>query len=189
MLAIASSVISLRKLSFLKGKLFLSSNNHLKETWWEDAEGNYIELCHAYKEFSIQLLKHCLGKERAVDKHNLAFVIGDSNARNYVSAVKAALPEKDVRYLTMGHGCAFLPINLIDKTMNEQLLCSEYVEEVKLFLQENATSGDFIFIGQSIFGDHKVRASKVYFDHIISFANSFTNLAIPVIIFLSLIHI
>ena len=66
------------------------------------------------------------------------FLIGDSHARNYLPAVKYAFPEHEVYYLTMGWGCAYLPISRMTKKPSRatvlQVKCEEYVEHVTIYI-------------------------------------------------------
>ena len=185
LLAISTSIQLARKFPLLRTNLFLGSSQFWQSTWWRDSDGKYIEYCHVQEEFNISKIEECLGQPRSDNAKGNAFIIGDSHARNYVGAVREALPNREVRYLTMGWGCAFLPENLINKKVDQKVSCINYVKNVSEYIQKNKMPGDLVFIGQSLLDQNKygIRESDAYFSHIKKFATSIGDNSIPIIIF------
>lgn len=141
---------------------------YLQKTWWFNKEINkYIENCHVEYKFRSEYIGECLAGKDNNRRH--VYLIGDSHARNYLPAVRDVFINYnyEVRYLTMGYGCAFLP-----KIMAEggaKVHCQEYVQASYRYLTEHVRSGDVVFIGQALIDDKK-RPSPVYFDFIKTFA-------------------
>ena len=181
----ASSLIpfQLSKVPYLRASLFMASSKDLTTTWWADENHNYIEKCHVKKKFSKLLLSECIFSPKRSLDIPAVYLIGDSHARNYLSAIRTALPAYDVRYMTMGHGCAFLPSNMLAKTLINQTECSRYVDSISKMIVDNAVPGDIVFIGQSLIGaNYLSRASNSYFEHIRNFANHLHPKSVPVVI-------
>ena len=112
------------------------------------------------------------------------YLIGDSNARNYLIAARKILPSFDIKYMTMGHGCAFLPSSLISNKLDKNASCNQYSKSVASLIAKESRRGDIVFIGQALKGSaHNKRAVQEYFDHIKIFANTLASKSIPVVIF------
>ena len=141
--------------------------HHLLRTWWIDnVSGEYLEKCHVKREFSTVLLKECLNVPS--ETGGKVYIIGDSHARNYLPTVRTSFKEYSVTYLTMGHGCAFLPkIMAVNYT---KVNCMDYVKETANYLMNNARQKDVIFIGQRLYGNKDTRQRSIYIDFIKSFA-------------------
>ena len=161
-----------------------SSSPRTEQTWWSDKDGNYIEKCQVKKNFTEELMRECLGRSQNLNKNNIGYLIGDSHARNYLIAARKALPNLAIKYMTMGHGCTFLPSSMISDKLNEKVSCNQYSESVASLIAKESKPGDVIFIGQALRGnEHDARAVNEYFDHIKIFANTLISKSIPVIIF------
>ena len=175
-------IYSTKKLS---SKLYLKTSLPTTEqTWWFDKEGNYIEKCHVKGRFTIALMEDCLGRQIISENDKVGYLIGDSHARNYLIAAKEALPILNIRYLTMGDGCAFLPVSMVSKKIEEKVACNEYVQGISSLISKESKPGDVVFIGQALRGkSHDARATSAYFDHIQAFAQILKDKSIPIIIF------
>jgi len=169
----------------LKGQLYVGKRTQLTtlETWYTDKEGNYIEKCHVEKSFTTELMKECLGSKTRKNAH-IGYLIGDSHARNYLIATRKALPSFDIKYMTMGYGCAFLPSSMISDQIDEMVLCNQYSKSVASLIAKESRRGDIVFIGQALNGNnyHK-RSTQIYFDHIKVLAQKLKDKKIPIIIF------
>jgi peptidoglycan/LPS O-acetylase OafA/YrhL len=151
---------------------------YLQHTWWTDRDtGKYIEKCHVEYAFRSDYVDECLAGARGDRKH--AYLIGDSHARNYLPAVRDAFARYDVRYLTMGYGCAFLPPELAARASGVH--CQDYVEAVSRFLRERARSGDVVLIGQMLI-DEDERQTPLYLDFIKRFAGLVTGQGASVVL-------
>ncbi|ATQ69444.1 MULTISPECIES: acyltransferase family protein [Methylosinus] len=147
--------------------LGLPAPEHLQKTWWRDWEtGKYIEKCHVENIFRAEYVGECLAIRDGERKH--AFLVGDSFARNYLSALRGAFVDHEIHYLTMGYGCAFVPPKLADE--RSFVNCPNYVEASYRYLTEQVRANDIVFIGQSLW-DHK-RQTPQYFEFIKSFATA-----------------
>jgi peptidoglycan/LPS O-acetylase OafA/YrhL len=180
---LASTALSIQYAKRYASKIALKSSNPvILSTWWHDKEGRYIEYCHVKGEFSKQVMNDCLRSGSLLNKPTV-FLIGDSHARNYLIAVKNTFPRYSVNYLTMGHGCAFLPSSMIDDGIESNVKCSQYVEQVTKLIQEEAKSGDIVFIGQALRdGDHLLRAKVEYFAHVEEFAKSLNKKGVAIVL-------
>jgi hypothetical protein len=166
------------------GEFTLTSNPNMQASWWSDKHDNYIEHCHVKHKFSDSLLNQCLGQEARSSGQPIGYLIGDSNARNYLIAAKKAFPRMKVKYLTMGHGCAFLPDNMISKKIDDNVDCVMYSRTTAKYILTAAKPGDIVFIGQSLAGSrHGARAVPAYFDHIKAMASSLHQKHIPIVLF------
>lgn len=183
LLVVSSSIIiSIRKLSstfYLKSSFPIS-----QQPWWLDKEGNYIEKCHVKANFTIQLMNECLGNSQNEVDIATGYLIGDSHARNYLIAVEKAFPSINVKYLTMGGGCAFMPSIMISKEVDNGTACKSYIKNVASLIAKKSKPGDVVFIGQALRGDdHDLRAIPEYFEHIQAFAETLNEKSVPVVIF------
>jgi hypothetical protein len=177
------SVVLINYIKQYASAITLATNPVIQSTWWQNKEGKYIEYCLVKKEFSRQTMINCLGP-LAPRKQPIAFLLGDSHARNYMIAAKNAFPDHKTKYLTMGFGCAFLPSSMISASVDVRVKCSEYVKEVTRYIQQLAQPGDIIFIGQALLGPNlHIRSKPEYFSHIGSFANHFKDIGVPVVLF------
>lgn len=166
----------------LSGRLYLgnflniSTPHNLQRTWWVDKiTGEYLEKCHVYKGFSSSLLSECL--EIAPGKSGTVYLIGDSHARNYLPALKEVFRAHSTAYITMGYGCAFLPLEMSSQYSN--VGCSDYVGETAEYLLRNVHNGDVVFVGQLI---NQRRQSPLYMDFIKSFAIRLSEKGVPVVL-------
>ena len=177
------SVIAIYQQKFATG-FVLTKNANLTSTWWRDKNHNYIEHCHAKKRYSDLLLKECLGQEAKPTSKPVGYLIGDSHARNYLVAARKAFPEMQVRYLTMGDGCTFLPEALINKKLDSKVDCTKYTKDTAKYILASAKVGDIVFVGQSLLDYfYSERTNPVYFEHLRAFANSLANKHVPVVLF------
>ena len=161
-----------------------SSNPNITSTWWRDKYGNYIERCHSKEAFSSALLHECLDRDTDYASKPVAYLIGDSHARNYLYAAKKSFPSIDVRYLTMGYGCTYLPDSMISESLNARVQCSRYSRETTQYLIMHAKPGDIVFIGQALRDDDYLkRAIPAYFNHIKKLALVLDNRRVPVVLF------
>ena len=182
LIAISSlGIYSIRKVS---ADIYLKSSLPTTEqTWWFDKDGNYIEKCHVRGRFTEALMKECLGRSQVRGETNVGYIIGDSHARNYLIATREAMPELDVKYMTMGSSCAFLPPSMITERVEKKASCNQYSKSVAGLIAKESRPGDIVFVGQALVFDPNGRASQEYFDHIRIFANTLRSKSIPVVIF------
>ena len=169
----------------LKGQIYAGKRPPYStlESWFFDKEGNYIERCHVETRFSVPLMKECLLAKNRKDA-SVGYLIGDSHARNYLIAARKTLPSFDIKYMTMGYGCAFLPSSMISDSLDENVSCNKYSKSVASLIAKESRRGDIIFIGQALNGkNHDKRATQIYFDHIKVLAQKLKEKEIPVIIF------
>jgi len=160
-----------------------TSNQVILSTWWHDKEGRYIEYCHVKGEFSRQTMINCLGLSTSRNRP-VGFLLGDSHARNYLVAARNAFPGHTIKYLTMGHGCAFMPSSMISDSIDSKVKCAKYVEEASRYVQKLAQPGDIVLIGQALRdGDSAARSTPEYFSHIEAFANNLMELRVPIVLF------
>ena len=151
---------------YLGNLLKLPVPTFIQKTWWQNREtGEYLEKCHVKDAFRIEDIDECLAGRDS--ERRRVYLIGDSVARNYLSAVRGVFGNYEVRYLTMGHGCGFTPPELSAKFASVR--CSEYVEASYRYLIEHVRRGDVVFVGQSLIGDNG-RQTPLYFDFIKKFA-------------------
>lgn len=152
---------------YLGHLLNLPAPTNIEKTWWENREtGEYIEKCHVESTYRTEYIDECLaGKD---DKRKHVYLIGDSHARNYLDALRGVFIGYEVRYLTMGYGCAFLPPEMA--TAFASVKCPEYVDASSRYLDEHVRIGDVVVIGQSLMGDNAERQSPAYFDFVKTFA-------------------
>lgn len=172
----------------LDGKLYLGNfietptPNHITTTWWQDANGNYIEYCHVGNKFTAQHLEDCFSPEMISEPNSsFAYIIGDSHARNYVPAVVDALPERQVKYLTMGRLCSFLPQSMISNAIEEQTNCAAYNNSIIRFLSEDAPPNSIVFVGQKLY-ENPDRMTNTYVDYIASLARKLADKEINVVL-------
>jgi peptidoglycan/LPS O-acetylase OafA/YrhL len=133
----------------LKGFLYVGEKtDFIEKTWWHDKNGKYIEKCHAEREYSDKLFNECVTSIDTEDRRQKVYIFGDSHARNYLVAIEKALPEYNVRYMTMGNGCAFMPVDEINTALNSATSCKNYVLQVQNYAKSHIHKGDIIFIGQ-----------------------------------------
>ncbi|MEL7466309.1 MAG: acyltransferase family protein [Pseudomonadota bacterium] len=148
--------------------LFGYDDGHIAATWWMDhASGAYLETCMPERAYRPELLDACLsppGPAPAI------YLIGDSHARNYAPALSAAFPDRELRYLTMGYGCAFLPVALARE--GDLVNCVAYARDVRARLLAQSRPGDVIAIGQRL-ADHPERWSGAYVDFLEATAVAF----------------
>ena len=169
----------------LKGQLYAGKRHQITtlETWWRNKDGNYIEKCQVKKRFSTKLMKECLGSMTRKNV-SIGYLIGDSHARNYLIAARKALPSFDIKYMTMGYKCAFLPPSMISDKLDENVSCNQYSKSVASLIAKESRPGDIVFIGQALYGkNHDIRATPTYFDHIKVLAQKLKDKKIPIIIF------
>ncbi len=156
---------------YLGNLLKLPPPSFVQKTWWQNrVTGEYIEKCHLSGSFSIKYIDECLASRDSQRRH--VYLIGDSLARNYLLAVRGVFIDADVRYLTMGAGCAFVPPEIAAKSAIVR--CADYVDASYRYLTEHVRSGDIVFIGQSLILGRKERQSPLYFDFIKKFASEIT---------------
>ena len=74
-----------------------------------------------------------------------AIIIGNSHSEQYTPAVRAALPDWDVDYLTMW-GCSYEPSAATDDR-SKQKGCHIYGKEVKKYIENNIKANDLVFLG------------------------------------------
>ena len=91
-------------------------------------------------------MKKCLGRSQILDKTNVGYLIGDSHARNYLIAARKALPKVDIKYMTMGGDCTFLPSSMISNKIDEKVSCNQYSKSVASLIVKESKPGDIIFI-------------------------------------------
>lgn len=180
----AASAILLIVHKPLNGHLYLgrimniTAPPNLQRNWWVDkTTGKYIERCHVKAAFTSPILIECL--DVAPGRDGIVYLIGDSHARNYLPAVENVFSNHSIAYLTMGHGCAFLPLSMTSEFQGVN--CSRYVLETTEFLLTNVQAGDVVFVGQSLFGD-KARQTFDYVGHIAAFAQRLTKKQVPVVL-------
>lgn len=168
---------------YLASRILLRSSNPIVlSTWWQDKNGTYIEKCHLFGAYARRFLSECLGLSRK--KSPVAFLVGDSHARNYLTAAKNAFPRHTVAYLTIGSGCAYLPMTMISDSLESLVKCRQYVSEVTEFLRLNARSGDVVLVGQSLMETSLLkRATAPYFANIQSLAQKLEDKHVPVVLF------
>ncbi|MCX5956657.1 MAG: SGNH hydrolase domain-containing protein [Cyanobacteria bacterium] len=99
-----------------------------------------------------------------------AVIIGNSHSEQYTPAIRAALPDWDVDYLTMW-GCSYEPSATTDETSKKKG-CHIYGKEVKNFIESNIQGNDLVFLG-FIVSDALV--SPKLKDHISTLASSLAN--------------
>ena len=182
LLITSASLIGLRKNIFRK--FYLGDSSLSQKTWWKDEYGNYIENCHSKDTFNVELLKECL-TTRNGNKRNI-FLIGDSHARNNLSAIKEVFLNEEVYYLTMGSGCTFLPLEMIKTENQKAVKCSLYNTEVKKFLKENLKQNDVLFIGQALHSNYGRRLLQPFLDTYIknleNFSKELNLLGVPLVL-------
>ena len=140
--------------------------SHLHVTWWRNYRtGEFLERCHYNKAFSAALMEDCLKIPKGEGR--VAYLIGDSHARNYLPAVRQVFGAPSTVYHTMGHGCAFLPIEFAARY--SKVTCEDYVTKTAAFLSRNVRPGDVIFIGQRLF-ERPERQGQRYVNFIKAFA-------------------
>ena len=169
----------------LKGQLYAGKRWKIVflETWWKDKDGNYIEKCHVKKSFTTELMKECLGSTTRKNSP-IGYLIGDSHARNYLIAARKALTSFDIKYMTMGSGCAFFPSEMISDKLDKDVSCNQYVKSVTSLILKESRRGDIVFIGQALYDRHHDKnATQIYFDHIKVLAEELREKKIPVVIF------
>ena len=152
--------------------------------------GGLIKTRKLYREMSRpariypELMEECLERSKEINNNRVGYLIGDSHARNYLIAARKALPMIDIKYMTMGYDCAFLPSPMVSKKLDKITSCNQYVKRVRSLIEQESKPGDIVFIGQALRGqEHDLRAVPQYFDHIKSFAQTLSSKSIPVIIF------
>jgi len=119
-----------------------------QSTWWRDEHGNYIERCQAEKNYTSDLLSKCILNGNASNGRHTIYIFGDSHARNYLKGVEKAFEYHNIRYMTMGLGCAYMPEKAIPVWLNQMTRCGDYVKRVKDFVKNNIQDGDAVLVGQ-----------------------------------------
>ncbi len=132
-----------------KGMLYIGYPTDSLKSWAKDASGNYIEYCHVKDKYSEKIFNDCITNKMQTEKKANIYIFGDSHARNYLHGVKKAFPEYNVLYITMGSGCALMPIPDITSDLENQTNCKEYVNHVKDFIKNQVKVNDVVFIGQT----------------------------------------
>ena len=99
-----------------------------------------------------------------------AVIIGNSHSEQYTPAIRAALPNWDVDYLTMW-GCSYEPSATTDETSNQKG-CHIYGKEVKKYFQSNIQANDLVFLGFLV-SDSLVSPNLK--DHLSTLASSLAN--------------
>ena len=153
----------------LQGKLFNSEDNAVN--WLKPDDTGNLDTCQIEDKFNSSQLTKCLSSKAANDgptKENI-YLIGDSHARNYLSAIKTAYPNANVMHLTIGHGCSILPISQITR-IDHITNCSDYNLSIQSFLLNHKNQAT-VFIGQKITVE---RSEHKYFKHIDNFSRSLT---------------
>ena len=181
---LASTVVAIGLTTFNKliaSKIYLGNekSKHLKATWGVNSEGEYIENCHVKGKYSKPLLRECLRQQKTHQQN--FFLIGDSHARNYLVAIRKAFPFAQTTYLTMGHGCTFLPSSMISSELEEKTRCLEYTQDVAAYLSEETKKGDVVFIGQRLYLNPE-RYTLTYISFLGELANTLKTMEIPLII-------
>ena len=110
------------------------------------------------------------------------FVLGDSHARNYMPAIRKAFEEtSDTLYMTNGQDCLFSLSDYSYSLSDDPELCKEQTLSTLKFLNKFAKSGDFVFIGQSLYSSRlKQRVKNNYFNGIAKITNSLREKGIKV---------
>jgi peptidoglycan/LPS O-acetylase OafA/YrhL len=132
-----------------KGLLYIGEKaDFIGKTWWHDENGKYIEKCHVQREYSDKLFTECISSVNSENDKYTIYIFGDSHARNYLVGVTKAFPEYNVRYMTMGNRCAFMPDREISPELNSITHCKNYVSQVRNYVKNHINKGDIIFVGQ-----------------------------------------
>jgi peptidoglycan/LPS O-acetylase OafA/YrhL len=162
------------------GLFYLDKNfpEQLRQTWWENRlTGRYVEHCHAGF-FSFDLIDECLSVPAG--KSGTIYLIGDSHARNYLPALRAAFRDDyAIAYLTMGWGCAFLPPEMAKAY--SFMGCPAYTPNVSRFLSGALRPGDIVVIGQRLLNAPERRTDR-YLDFIKEVASQFGALGARVVL-------
>ncbi|MDB4346553.1 acyltransferase, partial [bacterium] len=169
---------SLRNISFLKDNIYILSrfnltSPHLVSSWWRDKTGKYIDYCHIEHGFNENYLSKCLPLLPSNDL-NINYVVGDSHARNYVPAIRAAfMNSRMTMYLTNGQACLFSADNYSYSLADNPVSCEKQVFLTLKYILKNAKDGDYLFVGQSLLDDRVFkRINPAYFRGIGKIANS-----------------
>lgn len=163
----------------LRGDLYLGRilqvelPKNLTTAWTDPTTGEGRDPCMVHRDFAPELIERCLSPKH---KSRRAFIVGDSHARNYLFAVKNALPSHETRHLTMGRGCALLPTTLMDFKNSFKVGCEDYVEEVRKFLRIHVKAGDVVVVGQRLFEFDPRRQKPAYFEFLSTVAGEITGL-------------
>ena len=183
---VSTLVSSLSEVPQIRNNIYLYSNTkskftHLASSWWRDQDSNYIDKCHIEKRFKLEYLEKCLKINRKKNK-TINFVLGDSHARNYMPAIRKAFEEtSDTLYMTNGQDCLFSLSDYSYSLSDDPELCKEQTLSTLKFLNKFAKSGDFIFIGQSLYSSRlKQRVKSKYFNGIAKITNSLREKGIKV---------
>lgn len=181
---IAIGAINLAVEHPLRGKFHIANwiatgpSEHLQKTWWIDkTTGEALEPCHVPRYFA-GVLEKCLAPIRPDAR--TVFLVGDSHARNYVPAFRAVFGRDNVRYLTVGHGCTFLPDEMAQEL--SKYGCETYVSDVRRFIEKEAKPNDIVVVGQRLFEADRRRSQPDYFAHLIAFAHALAPKRIDVIV-------
>lgn len=135
----------------LQGKLYVLGIEEVPPNWWLSKDGQYIEVCHPEAAFDPHILDACLTKASDSSKRSI-LLLGDSHGRNILKGLEAAFTDWNVNYATMGHGCAFVPVEMIQPKIDRKVNCAGYINGVLEFIESpnGLKPGDVIIIGNLI---------------------------------------
>jgi peptidoglycan/LPS O-acetylase OafA/YrhL len=106
--------------------------------------------CHFLHRVSMLDMERCLpskdsGKKDA--KQARVLVFGDSHANQYVNSLKQVLTKEDVFEFTIAWGCGYISKNDISEKVSQRINCSDYIDLVNNFIDNNLHDGDIIILG------------------------------------------
>jgi hypothetical protein len=153
----------------------------IRRPWFTQKGSGGMDPCTSGTAITDSIVQQCLTASSQAT--TIAYVIGDSHARNYVPTVKALFGSNAVRYLTVGNECAYVPKPMQRYYRGDPKDCLHYVEFVTNYLIAHAKKADIVFVGQRLVVESdKQRQTAAYFDFIHALSANLRAKAVPIVL-------